>query len=368
MRVLGFMTGTSLDAVDMAILETDGTRIAGFGPAGERRLTEGTRDLLLDATQAALRWERGAAAPLIFQDAERAVAEEHFAAADDFLAEHDIAWEDIDLVGMHGQTVLHERPEEGRPGRSVQLGDAALLAELIGRPVAFDFRSADVEAGGQGAPIAPVYHLARLRASEVVAPAVVLNLGGVANITHWRGGEDMVAFDTGPANGMLDLLMQSRGAGRYDPDGKYASVGLVDETGLQTLLDHPYFQTPHPKSLDRFDFPLEPLDPLKLEDAAATLVAFAAETVRIGLAQAGPAPSVIIACGGGRRNPVLMRAIAERLIAPVEPAEAFGWRGDAVEAEAIAYLAVRCAAGLPITFPGTTGVAAPTPGGRIVTP
>src|SRR5690606_33343767 len=140
--------------------------------------------------------------------------------------------------------VLHERPEEGRPGRSVQLGDAALLAELIGRPVAFDFRSADVEAGGQGAPIAPVYHLARLRASEVVAPAVVLNLGGVANITHWRGGEDMVAFDTGPANGMLDLLMQSRGAGRYDPDGKYASVGLVDETGLQTLLDHPYFQTP----------------------------------------------------------------------------------------------------------------------------
>ncbi|HEX2562067.1 anhydro-N-acetylmuramic acid kinase, partial [Phenylobacterium sp.] len=240
MRVLGFMTGTSLDAVDMAILETDGVEISVFGPAGERKLTDGTRDLLLDATQAALHWERGAPAPLIFQDAERAVAEEHFAAADAFLSEHDLAWHDIDLVGMHGQTVLHERPAEGRPGRTVQLGDGTLLAQLTGRPVAFDFRSADIAAGGEGAPIAPVYHLARLRESKIQAPAVVLNLGGVANITHWRGGEDVVAFDTGPANGMLDLLMQSRGAGRYDPDGKYASVGLVDDALLRALLAHPY--------------------------------------------------------------------------------------------------------------------------------
>lgn len=368
MRVLGFMTGTSLDAVDMAILETDGVSVTAFGPAGERKLTDGTRDLLLDAVQAALHWEQEAPAPLIFPDVEQAVAEEHFAAADAFLAEHDMSWEDIDLVGMHGQTVLHERPSEGRPGRTVQLGDGRLLARLTGRPVAFDFRSADVAAGGQGAPIAPAYHLARLKASQVEPPAVVLNLGGIANITHWRGGEAFVAFDTGPANGMLDLLMQNRGAGRYDPEGRYASVGQVDEAVLTALLAHPYFEAPPPKSLDRFDFSVEPLEPLKLEDAAATLVAFTAESLRIGLALAGPEPTVVIACGGGRRNPVLMRAIAERLPAPLEPAEALGWRGDAFEAEAVAYLAARCAAGLPITFPGATGAPRPMTGGRIVRP
>jgi anhydro-N-acetylmuramic acid kinase len=368
MRVLGFMTGTSLDAVDMAILETDGERIAAFGPAGERKLNDSTRDLLLDATQAALHWRRRTPAPLIFPDAAAAVAEEHFAAADGFLAEHGLSWDDIDLIGLHGQTVLHERPAQGSAGRTVQLGDGALLAQLTGRPVAFDFRSADVAAGGEGAPIAAAYHLARLRESRVEAPAVVLNLGGVANITHWRGGDDVIAFDTGPANGMLDLLMQSRGAGRYDPDGKYASVGQVDESVLRALLAHPYFETPAPKSLDRHDFSLEPLEPLKLEDAAATLVAFTAEALRLGLEMAGPEPSVVIACGGGRHNPVLMRAIRERASAPVEPAEAVGWRGDSIEAEAIAYLAARCAKGLPITFPGTTGVAQPLTGGRIVEP
>lgn len=368
MRVLGFMTGTSLDAVDMAILETDGVAIAAFGPAGERKLTDGTRDLLLDATEAARHWEPGGPAPLIFPDVGRAVAEEHFAAADAFLAEHDLSWAAIDLIGMHGQTVLHERPSQERRGRTVQLGDGALLARLTGRPVAFDFRSDDVAAGGEGAPIAPVYHLARLAASSIAPPAVVLNLGGVANITYWRGGEDMIAFDTGPANGMLDLLMQGRGAGRYDPDGKYASVGKVDEAVLNALMGNPYFGASPPKSLDRFDFSLELLEPLKLEDAAATLVAFTAESLRKGLADVGAQPTVVIACGGGRRNPVLMRAIGERLPAPLETAEAVGWRGDSMEAEAIAYLAARCANGLPITFPGTTGASQPLTGGRIEQP
>jgi anhydro-N-acetylmuramic acid kinase len=368
MRVLGFMTGTSLDAVDMAVLETDGETIAAFGPAGERKLTDQTRDLLLDATQAALHWRRGDPAPLIFADAERAVAEEHFAAADGFLAEHDLSWSDLDLVAMHGQTVLHERPSPERPGRTVQLGDAALLAQLTGRPVAFDFRSADVAAGGEGAPLAPAYHLARMRASQLEPPVAALNLGGVANITVWFGGEEVIAFDTGPANGMIDLLMQGRGAGRYDPDGKYASVGQVDEGVLHGLLAHPYFSSPAPKSLDRYAFSLEPLEPLKLEDAAATLVAFAAEAVRLGFELAGAEPSLVIACGGGRHNPVLMQAIRERLPAPVEAAEAVGWRGDSIEAEAMAYLGARCLRGLPITFPGTTGVKAPLTGGRVVEP
>jgi anhydro-N-acetylmuramic acid kinase len=366
MKVLGFMTGTSLDAVDMAVLDTDGEQIQAFGPAGERKLSDQTRDLLLDATQAALHWRRGDPAPLIFADAERAVAEEHFAAADSFLTDHDLDWTDLDLVAMHGQTVLHERPEAGRPGRSVQLGDAELLARMTGRPVAFDFRAADIGSGGQGAPLAPVYHLARLRGSGLATPAAALNLGGVANITVWFGAEEMVAFDTGPANGMLDLLMQTRGAGRYDPDGRYASVGQADEAVLRALLAHPYFSSPAPKSLDRHDFSLEPLEALKLEDAAATLVAFTAEALRLGFELVGAEPSVVIACGGGRHNPVLMQAIRERLLAPVEKAEAVGWRGDSIEAEAMAYLGARCARGLPISFPSTTGVARPMTGGRIV--
>ncbi|MEW5687730.1 MAG: anhydro-N-acetylmuramic acid kinase [Pseudomonadota bacterium] len=368
MLVLGFMTGTSLDAVDMAILDTDGVKILAFGPAGERRLTDALRDVLLETTKQALAWERGAPEPAIFRHAAEMIAEEHFAAAEAFLQENDLSWPDLDLVGMHGQTVLHERPKEGVPGRTVQLGDAEALVRLIGRPVAFDFRSADVAAGGEGAPIAPAYHVARAQASGLAAPLAVLNLGGVANVTFWNGGEDFAAFDTGPANGMLDLLMQDRGAGRYDAGGKYASVGRVDESVLRTLLAHPYFDAPPPKSLDRFDFRLTPLDGLSLEDAAATLVAFTAEAVKLGLAHAAVPPAEVIVTGGGRKNPEIMKALAERLPVAVRPAEDHGWRGDAIEAEAIAFLAARTQRGLPITFPKTTGIAAPMAGGRIIRP
>jgi anhydro-N-acetylmuramic acid kinase len=367
MRVLGFMTGTSLDAVDMAVLETDGETIADFGPAGERKLTEATRDLLLAATHEALAWGGQGPRPGIFARADQAVAEEHFAAAEGFLAEQGLTWAEIDLVGMHGQTVLHVRPKEGGHGFTVQLGDAARLAQLSGRPVAHDFRSADVEAGGEGAPIAPAYHLARARASGLEPPLAVLNVGGVANLTFWSGGDDITAFDTGPGNGMIDLLVQGRGAGRYDAGGRYASVGRVDEVALRALLSHPYFDAPPPKSLDRYDFPVAPLEKLELEDAAATLVAFTAEAVRLGLERVGEAREVIVT-GGGRHNPELMKALAERLPVPVAPAEAHGWRGDSIEAEAIAYLAARTARGLPITFPNTTGVPKPMTGGRIVQP
>lgn len=368
MLVLGFMTGTSLDAVDMAVLETDGVAIQAFGPADERKLTDALRDVLIETTRQALALERGAPEPAIFRHAAEMVAEEHFAAAEAFLHANDLSWPDLDLIGMHGQTVLHERPRNGVPGRTVQLGDAAALARLTGRPVAFDFRSADVAAGGEGAPIAPAYHLARARASGLTPPLAVLNLGGVANITFWGDEDRFAAFDTGPGNGMLDLLMQARRAGRYDAGGKYASVGRVDEGVLRTLLAHPYFDVPPPKSLDRFDFPLEPLEPLQLEDAAATLVAFAAEAVKRGLAHVPVAPAEVIVTGGGRHNPELMKALAERLPMPVRPAEDHGWRGDAIEAEAIAFLAARCQRGLPVTWPSTTGVKSPLAGGRIVRP
>jgi anhydro-N-acetylmuramic acid kinase len=368
MRVLGFMTGTSLDAVDMAVLETDGETIEAFGPAGERKLSEPVRKLVLAATEAAQGWERNSPEPGVFAEAAAAIAREHLEAAEAFLAESDLTWSDIDLIGMHGQTVLHERPRDGQVGRTVQLGDAAWLAEQTGVPVAFDFRSADVAAGGEGAPLAPIYHLARARASDMSPPLAVLNVGGVANVTLWAGVGELVAFDTGPGNGMIDLLVQARGAGRFDDKGNYASVGLVDESLLRALLAHPYFDAAPPKSLDRYDFSLEPLEELKLEDAAATLVAFTAEAAKLGFQKLETSPATVIVCGGGRHNPEIMKALRERLKAQVLTAEDVDWRGDSIEAEAFAYLAARTARDLPISFPKTTGVPTPMKGGRIVRP
>jgi anhydro-N-acetylmuramic acid kinase len=368
MRVLGFMSGTSLDAVDMAILETDGEAIHAFGPAGERKLSEATRALAVAATEDAKSWLRGAPEPASFAPAAKAVAEEHYAAASEFLAANGLTWRDLDLIGFHGQTVLHERPQPGRIGRTVQLGDGARLARLTGRPVAFDFRTADVAAGGEGAPLAPIYHQARAEASGISPPSAVLNLGGVANITLFSTHAPPLAFDTGPANGMIDLMVQGRGLGRFDEDGRLAAAGRIDQTTLNALLAHPYFAAPPPKSLDRFDFPLSAVDHLSPEDAAATLVAFTAQSIALAIEQAPERPRVLIASGGGRRNPELMRAIAACAPCEVIAAEAVGWRGDAIEAEAFAYLAVRTLRGLPISFPGTTGVSQAMTGGRVVGP
>ncbi len=368
MRVLGFMTGTSLDAVDMAVLDTDGEEVQAFGPAGERKLSDPTRTIVLEATRQALAWPRGTPTPAIFAEAARAVAEEHFAAGERFLSDQGMDWSELDLIGMHGQTVLHERPQTGRIGRTVQLGDGEWLAMRTGRPVAFDFRSADVAAGGEGAPLAPIYHAARARASGLEAPAAVLNIGGVANITLIARDGELFAFDTGPGNGMIDLLVQARGAGRFDDGGRLAASGRVDEGALNALLSHAYFAAPPPKSLDRHDFPMSDLDTLSIEDAAATLVAFTATGVARAFEHVREAPSSLIVSGGGRHNPQIMQALRERTPVRVLHAEDAGWRGDAIEAEAFAYLAARTARGLPISFPGTTGVASPMTGGRIVEP
>ena len=370
MRVLGFMTGTSLDAVDMAVLETDGEVIQAFGPAGERKLSERTRNIVLEATRQALAWPRGAREPEIFAEGRQVVAEEHFAAGESFLAEHGLGWADLDLIGMHGQTVLHERPRPGRIGRTVQLGDAAWLAARTDRPLAFDFRAADIAAGGEGAPLAPVYHAARARTSGLQAPTAVLNIGGVANITLIAPGGALLAFDTGPGNGMIDLFVQERGAGRFDLDGLFAARGVTDPDAMAALLQHPYLQAPPPKSLDRHDFPLDPVRGLSLADGAATLTAFMVAAVGASFLWVDPAdrPRSLIVAGGGRHNPAIMDGLRQSLtgLAEVIGAEDAGWRGDAIEAEAFAFLAARTALGLPISFPGTTGVPAPMTGGRIV--
>ncbi|PVM93004.1 anhydro-N-acetylmuramic acid kinase [Caulobacter endophyticus] len=368
MRILGFMTGTSLDAVDMAVLDTDGEAIQGFGPSGERKLREDTRAVLLEATRQALAWKRGEPEPAIFDYARFEVAEEHFHAGQSFLAEHGLAWSDFELLGVHGQTVLHERPTAERVGRTVQLLDAERLARLTGRPVAFDFRTADVAAGGEGAPLAPIYHEARARASGLAAPVAALNIGGVANITLIGADGSLLAFDTGPGNGMIDLMLQERGLGRFDEGGRLAAAGAVDEVALNSLLASAYFAAPAPKSLDRYDFSLDAVAHLSAQDAAATLVAFTAAAVLKAFDKNDAPPSALIVCGGGRHNPQIMAALAERIPVPVKAAEDYGWRGDAIEAEAFAYLAARTARGLPISFPGTTGVAQAMTGGRIVMP
>jgi anhydro-N-acetylmuramic acid kinase len=368
MRILGFMSGTSLDAVDMAVLETDGETIQGFGPAGERKLTAETRAVVLAATEAAKGWARGTPEPAVFADAARAVAQEHLAAAREFMAANAIQPADLDLIGFHGQTVLHERPAGGRIGRTVQLGDGALLAKGLGVPVAFDFRTQDVAAGGEGAPLAPIYHAARAKASGLEAPVAILNLGGVANITLIPSSGDMLAYDTGPANGMIDLWVQAKTDLRFDPDGRFAGAGRVDEAALAALLVHSYFEAPPPKSLDRYDIPMAPVEKLSLEDGAATLTALTAETVALAIRNAAEPPKALIAAGGGRLNPVLMQAIIARAGVPVKTAEDLGWRGDSIEAEAFAYLAARTKRGLPISFPGTTGAPQPMTGGRIVEP
>ena len=368
LRILGFMTGTSLDAVDMAVIETDGVDILGFGPAGEMKLDAETRAIIEDAIDDAMEWERGEYEPESFDDAREAVADAHMAAALSFMAVNGVKARDLDMVGAHGQTVLHEAPTPDLIGRTLQLIDAQALADGLGLAVAHDFRSDDVAAGGQGAPLAPIYHAALVRKAGMTGPVAVLNLGGVGNITLVRSDGSLEAFDTGPANGMIDLLVQARTKNRLDEGGRLAAAGRVDEAVLADYLSHPYFSASGPKSLDRFDFSLAAVDGLSLEDAAATLTAFAASAVALGVARCGEQPTKVVACGGGRHNPVLLAAIRERTGVPVTTAEDEGWRGDSIEAEAFAFLAARSRLGLPISFPGTTGVAEPMTGGRIVEP
>jgi anhydro-N-acetylmuramic acid kinase len=297
------------------------------------------------------------------------VADEHVAAASAFMAQHRILPEDLTLIGLQGQTVLHEPPTSGRPvGRTVQLIDARAVAEGLGVPTAYGFRTDDVAAGGQGAPLAPAYHAALVRFSNLRGPTAVLNLGGVANVTLVRSDGGIEAFDTGPANGMLDLLVQARTGRRFDEGGAVARAGTVDEAVLAAYLADPYFELTGPKSLDRFDFSLDPVAGLSLGDAAATLTAFAAEAVARGVKACSEFPLRLVVCGGGRLNPTLMQAIDGRLSLPVFPAEEMHWRGDSIEAEAFAFLGARTMLDLPISFPGTTGVPAPMSGGRIVVP
>lgn len=356
--VVGLMSGTSLDGVDAAVLVTDGERIAAQG----RRLT-----LPYDAgLRLALRGLLERAAVLAPDDpalrrVEAALTARH---ADAVRAVLDgVA---ADLVGFHGQTILH-RPELRR---TWQIGDAAQLAGATGLPVACDFRLADVAAGGQGAPLAPVYHAAL--AAGLEKPVAVLNLGGVGNITFLGADGTVIACDTGPGNALLDDFVAARTGAAYDRDGALASCGRPDAIVLARLMADPFFRRPAPKSLDRLDFSVRVaasgIDRLDDADGAATLAAFTARAVAAVLAHLPQRPRRWLVTGGGRHNAAIMRALGAALGVPVAGVEAVGWDGDALEAQAFAFLAARVLRGLPLSLPTTTGVPRPMPGGHVVRP
>lgn len=357
MLVMGFMSGTSMDGVDVALVETDGERIEAFGPSAMIAFEAPERAAIERATEDALVWNGFGDMPASFALAADVIERAHVRAGQKVIA---LAGRRPDLIGFHGQTLLH-RPERRL---TVQIGDPQVLANAFGAPVAAQMRQDDLLAGGQGAPLVPAYHAALAKRIGLPGPLAFLNLGGVANLT-WIGADGaLVAFDTGPGNGLIDQIVQARGMGRYDDDGRFAAAGTVDAAVLADLLSHAHFRGEGPKSLDRYDFPLEWADACSLEDAAATLTAFTAAAVALTARALPEPPAVWIICGGGSHNPTLMQALRD-LLGDCRTADEVGLRSDFVEAEAMAFLAARSLRGLPLTFPGTTGAPHPLTGGTI---
>ncbi|MGJ8526572.1 Anhydro-N-acetylmuramic acid kinase [Halomonadaceae bacterium LMG 33818] len=362
---IGLMTGTVLDGfIDIAAIRSNGVTIDEFGPYELVAYPDDIRPLLVEAMDAARAWNFEGPEPAIFREAETRLSKAQAEAVAHFLEQQGISPSEVEVIGFHGQTVLHAAPTPERKGATRQLGDGQLMADHLGIDVVYDFRSADVENGGQGAPLAAVYHQALLRSLPRKAHWAILNLGGVGNISAVEG-DTLIAFDTGPANAPINDWIYQHSGKIMDKDGVLAANGQVDEPRLERLLRHPYFTAPYPKSLDRFDFMASMADGLNEADGAATLTAFTAGAVAKGIALLSERPEGLIVCGGGRRNPTLMKEIAQRCQLDVIPAEEVGLRGDAVEAECFAFLAERTLHDLPLSFPGTTGVAAPQRGGRI---
>jgi anhydro-N-acetylmuramic acid kinase len=380
MRALGLMSGTSLDGIDVALIDTDGENHVVRGPSMTFPYGAPMRQLLVKAIADAVHLKDRRDRPGNLPHAERELTEHHGAAVSAFLRKQGIKREDIDVIGFHGQTVLHRGPlaelrltasgepyDELKRGLTIQLGLGEMLADFTRRPVVYDLRAADVVAGGQGAPLVPVYHQA-LTAKIEQRPLAIVNIGGVANVT-WIGRDArLLAFDAGPGNALIDDWMMGRTGSAFDDAGETAARGSVHRDILCACLNHPFFAHMPPKSLDRNAFGLEHADGLSVEDGAATLAAITAGAIAKAREHMPEEPALWIIAGGGRRNKTIMRFLAETVQNAVVPAEAVGINGDSLEAEAWAYLAVRSMRGLPITFPGTTGVASPTTGGVLVKP
>lgn len=350
------MSGTSLDGVDAAVVETDGHLVHSFGETRYRGYDAGEQAVLRAALGA---WHGEESA-----EARRVIAEAHKEALRGFEAE---------VIGFHGQTLAHEPQGRG----THQMGDGQALADALGTPVVWDFRSADVAMGGEGAPLAPFFHFACAKWIGARAPLAFLNLGGVGNLT-WvdpscaapEEAGALLAFDTGPANAPINDLMMARRGLPFDKGGALAAQGEVEAGALELFLDDPFFPKVPPKSLDRDSFAtmLDLVRELEDADAAATMTGMAAAAVMQGMQHCPSPPERVLVTGGGRHNPVMMEMLAAGLDCPVEPVEAVGLDGDMLEAQAFAYLAVRVARGLPTSCPGTTGVRAAVGGGTLSYP
>jgi anhydro-N-acetylmuramic acid kinase len=356
---IGLMSGTSLDGIDVALIRTDGENIVQRGPSQTYAYSDEQRNILRAALGEAKTLTRRDDRPSALAKAEAALTDWHVEAVESFLKANPAT---IDVIGFHGQTVIH-RPEMKL---TVQLGDGNALAKRLGVPVIYDMRAADVAAGGQGAPFVPVYHCA-LAATVLERPVVFVNIGGVSNITWIGPKDDMIAFDTGPGNAPIDdWAMKHTGIAR-DIDGKLAATGTPNESIIEQFLNQPFFKMAPPKSLDRNSFAEITMDALSPGDGAATLVEIIARSIAKATSWLPEAPKAWIICGGGRHNPTIMNALRKKL-PNVQAAEAYGFNGDSVEAEAWAYLAVRSQKKLPLSFPMTTKVSAPMTGGLLALP
>jgi anhydro-N-acetylmuramic acid kinase len=356
---IGLMSGTSLDGIDVALIRTDGENIVQRGPSQTFAYSNDQRNILRAALAAAKNLTRRDERPSGLAKAETALTDWHVHAVGRFLKTNPAI---IDVIGFHGQTVIH-RPEIKL---TIQLGDGKALAKRLGVPVVYDMRAGDVAAGGQGAPFVPVYHRA-LAMSFPERPIAFVNIGGVANITWIGPKDDMIAFDTGPGNAPIDdWAMKHTGVAR-DIDGKLATNGTPNESIIEQFLNQPFFKIAPPKSLDRNSFSAIKLDALSPRDGAATLVEIVERSIAKATSWLPEVPKVWIICGGGRHNPAIMVALQKKL-PNVQPAEAYGFNGDSVEAEAWAYMAVRSQKKLPLSFPMTTKVSQPMTGGVLALP
>lgn len=351
-----------MDGIDAALARTDGRRLvqplAFYTTAYDSDMRDALRGCLC------ARPNNARLAPHVART-ERRLTELHARAVGALLQACGVSAKSVDLIGFHGHTIAHDPQNRF----TWQIGNGRLLATLTGIDVVADFRSADVAAGGEGAPLVPLYHQALASAANLPRPLAALNIGGVANVT-WLGDDenDVLAGDVGPGNALIDDWLERCAGKRFDEGGELAATGKVCDSTLAALLAHPFFDRPLPKSLDRQDFATavaaagaERLSPA---DGAATLTAFTAAAVARALDHLPSPPRRWLVCGGGRLNRALMGALAARLGAPVDTVESVGWNGDALEAQAFAHLAARSRLGLPLSLPRTTRVPQPTCGGR----
>lgn len=346
--VIGLMSGTSMDGIDVAMIKTDG--IDYIEPVRDHSIPYD--DVLRNSLRQCL------GKSVIDEDIRR--VERDLTVAHVNAVKAMIDYEEVELIGFHGQSIFHD-PDHAC---TIQIGDGKLLAEQTGISVVNDFRSNDMRHGGQGAPLLPLYH--RARANNLDKPVAVLNLGGVGNVTYLGGDDDeILAFDTGPANALIDDFVFERTGDRFDKDGALAASGAAHMDLVHGWMEHSYFSALPPKSLDRDDWDVSGVAGLSAPDGAATLSEFTVRSVAAGFGHLPKQPRCCYVSGGGRHNKYIMARLREVLNCDVRPVDGLGWNGDALEAEGFAYLAVRSVLGLPLSLPGTTGVSEPVSGGTL---